>query len=383
MMVYFDNAATTFPKPYMVQKAMNEAMQKYCANPGRGGHTMAYNTAEKIFESRKKVASLLSVPSIENIIFTNNCTMSLNYVIKGLAQKGGHFICSSLEHNAVARPLEALKQQNICTYDIAKVEKSSEETVKNFKKLINDNTIAIISTAASNVFGKIMPIKELSQLAHQNGLLFVVDAAQTAGIIPLDCTNDNIDFLCAPGHKGLYGPMGTGILAVNCSKKLNTIIEGGTGNFSAILSQPKEYPERLESGTLNVPGILGLSAGVDFVMAKTVNKIYKHEQEIITHIYDYLSEMKDVILYTNPKSSVESFVPLLSFNVKGLHSEETAEKLSASGVAVRAGFHCAAFAHKSYGTMDSGTVRICPSAFTDIKDMNLLLNSIRKIAKDK
>lgn len=380
-MIYFDNAATTFPKPQSVLRAMQMGVARYGANPGRAGHALAVQTAEQVFAARETVGEFFDLPQCENVIFTKNCTEALNTAIKGLAKQGGHFVCSDLEHNAVVRPLEALRRQGICTWTAAEVAETDGQTVENFRKALRSNTIAIVCTGASNVFGKILPMRELASLAHQNGILFVADTAQTAGVMPISVTKDGVDFLCAPGHKGLYGAMGTGILLCNSNKLLKPLTEGGTGVLSAQLTQPETYPERLESGTLNVPGILSLSAGVQFVKQQGTAQIYNKEIRRILRIDAALREMKNVELYTDLPANPAGYVPLLSFNVRGLHSEETAARLSEDHIAVRAGLHCAAFAHKKYKTLERGTVRICPSAFTTEKDVNSLLNSIFKIAK--
>lgn len=375
-MIYFDNAATTYPKPEQVKRAVLYSLNKYGSNPGRGGHEMSYNTSEKIYETRKTAADFFGIGSAENIIFTKNCTESLNIVIKGLAKKGGHFICSSLDHNAVVRPLEALKNYGVCNYDIAKVKMNDYDTVKSFERLIRPQTIAVVCTGASNVFGKMLPVKKIAAMAHSYGKLFILDAAQTAGTVKTDCKADGIDFLCAAGHKGLYGPMGTGILAINCDEFLNTLYEGGTGSYSAVLTQPEKYPDRFESGTVNVPGIIALGEGIKFVSSVGIQNIYKKERNHIITIYNSFLSLPQIEMYVNPENPAEKEVPLLSFNIRGKHSEETASMLAADDIAVRAGLHCAPLAHEAYGTMDTGTVRIAPSVFTSEKDIKLLLNSV-------
>lgn len=381
-MIYFDNAATTYPKPPEVIKTMSRATVRYGANPGRGGHKMSYLTSEAVYGTRKRVAEFFGTDAPENVIFTKNCTEALNIVIKGLCVPGCRFICSSLDHNAVIRPLEALRRSGTADYDIAPVGKTDDETVANFKRLLRSNTRAVICTGASNVFGERLPTAKLARLAHENGTLFILDAAQTAGIVNIDMRRDEIDFLCTAGHKGLYGPMGTGLLVINSDEHLNSLIEGGTGSFSAVLSQPEIYPDRFESGTLNVPGILSLGEGIRFVSDRGVSRIYKSEQGHIADIYKALKNIPNVRLYTDPFSSEKSYVPLLSFNVDGLHSEQTAALLANDNIAVRAGLHCAPSAHKTYGTLREGTVRIAPSIFTKKQDVNLLLTSVVKIAKN-
>lgn len=380
-MIYFDNAATTFPKPRTVTRTLSQAVLHYGANPGRAGHRMAYETAEHVYAAREAVADFFSLGKPENIIFTKNCTEALNTVIFGLARRGGHFVCSDLEHNAVVRPLEALRRQGLCTWSTAHIGETDAETLKNFENALQKNTVAIVCTGASNVFGKCAPLKKIAELAHRHNVLMIADAAQTAGVLPISMQGDGIDFLCAPGHKGLYGVMGTGILLCNSDHPLEPLTYGGTGTLSAQLTQPDAYPERLESGTLNVPGILALEKGIRFVREKGTERIYTHEMHVIQTVQDSLRQMPNVLLYTDVSAQPRQFVPLFSFNIRGLHSEETASMLSEAGIAVRAGLHCAPLAHKSFGTLENGTVRICPSAFTSEKDVNSLLNSVFKIAK--
>lgn len=382
-MIYFDNAATTYPKPEIVRKALAGSLVKYGANPGRSGYEMALETAAQIYRTRLAVSRFFNMDDENRVIFTQNCTASLNTVIKGLAKKGSHFIISDLEHNAVVRPLETLKQRGICTYSIAHVDKNDSETVENFKSLIKENTVAFVCTAASNVFGKMLPINKLTELAHRHSILIICDAAQTAGVVDIDLKRDAVDYLCVAAHKGLYCPMSTGLLLMNNTLNPDTLIEGGTGNMSSVFTQPDDPPERYESGTLNVPLISTINSGLYFVNNIGTENIYNHEMGLIKRIYSQLSEIKGVRLYTDPFSETESFVPLLSFNIEGMSSEQTAQKLADAGIAVRAGYHCAYLAHKAYGTADFGTVRIAPSVFTDNKDVKILLNSIFKIAKDK
>lgn len=380
-MIYFDNAATTFPKPRTVTHELTQATVRYGANPGRAGHRMAYETAERVYAAREAVSDFFSLGKPENVIFTKNCTESLNTVIFGLARRGGHFVCSDLEHNAVVRPLEALRRKGICTWNTAHIGETAAETIASFENALQKNTIAVVCTGASNVFGKCVPLKQIADLAHQKGVLMIADAAQTAGILPISMQEDSIDFLCAPGHKGLYGIMGTGLLLCNSERRLEPLIYGGTGTLSAQLTQPEAYPERLESGTLNVPGILALEKGIRFVGEKKTERIYTHEMQVIQAVQSSLRQMPNVLLYTDVTAQTQCFVPLLSFNIHGLHSEETASKLSEAGIAVRAGLHCAPLAHKAFGTQETGTVRVCPSVFTSEKDVNSLLNSVFKIAK--
>lgn len=380
-MIYLDNSATTFPKPRSVMKAAEEAYFKYGANSGRSSYGMAMETSEQIYNCRKKLAAFFSAPSAENVIFTYNCTASLNMAIKGIARKGGHFIISDLEHNAVLRPLEKLKKDGFCDYSVAKVETDAGLTVKNFQNSIRKNTVAIICTGASNVFGIVPPIKEISALAHKYNLVFIVDCAQSAGVMSVNMQNDGIDIMCCAGHKGLYGPSGTGLMILENDVKLNTIIEGGTGSNSASGNQPEVLPDKFESGTPNISGILGLSAGIDFLNKVGTDNIYEHELAIVRYIQNRFSENPNIVLYTDLNNSNMKFSPILSFNISGMHSEETASVLSENGIAVRAGLHCAPLAHRKMHTEETGTVRVSPSYFTGKSEIDFFINSVNKIAK--
>lgn len=376
-MIYLDNSATTNPKPRSVIYASNSAMVKNSFNSGRGGYRQSVETAGSIFAVREKLADLFGF-DVQNICFTQNCTYALNNAIKGSVKNGDHIIISNLEHNAVARPVYKLALDGIITYDIAEFSYDKEECVNNFKQLIKPNTSAIVCMHASNVFGCLFPIREIGQLAKENGIRFIVDGAQTAGVIDINANRDNIDILCAPGHKGLYGPMGTGFMAVGNDVKIDTIIEGGTGSVSAEMAQPDFLPDRFESGTLNNSGIIALGSAVDFVKANKIDKIYSHEASLINYIYKELNKNKNVILYTPPLNNYNS-VPILSFNFGDYSSEKTATLLAEKGIAVRAGYHCAPLAHSAFNTSDRGTVRISPSVFTTQRECEIFINYLKKL----
>lgn len=380
-MIYLDNSATSYPKPQSVVTAITEAYYKYGGNSGRGSYNMALETTEQIYLCRKKLADMFGTKSLENVIFTYNCTTALNMAIKGLARNGSHFVISDLEHNAVLRPLVKLKNQKIADFSIARIENDAYKTVQNFKSCIRDNTVAIICTGASNVFGIIPPYKMLARLAHRNNLIFIMDCAQIAGSLPINMTNDEIDILCCAGHKGLMGPAGTGVMILRDDISLDTVIEGGTGSNSADRNQPENFPDRFESGTPNVQGIIGLSNAVDYVNSIGTENIYSHELSLMRYLQNRLYLNKNIILYTDFFNKRQNLIPILSFNVKNKHSEEVAQILSADGIAVRAGLHCAPLAHQKFKTDATGTVRISPSVFTKKSDIDLLINSIRKIAK--
>lgn len=375
-MIYLDNAATTYPKPQSVIKAVDDALKK-SANPGRSGHTLSQSTAISVYEVREKLKDMFSAPAVENVVFTLNCTHAINYVLKGLIKSGDRIVTSSFEHNAVMRPLEKLKKQGV-HIDIAEAYPDDKEaTVRSFSRLINTNTKLVICTAASNVIGLKMPIKEIGMMCKQFGISFCVDAAQLAGVCDINMKECNIDYLCIAAHKGLYAPMGTGIL-ITKDNRLDTIIEGGTGTASIMLNQPNDLPEMLESGTINVPGIIGLGAGIDFVKSKGFDKIYNHEMGLVKRLYKQLKSTPGVKLYT-PEPD-DNYAPVLSFNINGLNSVDSASKLNSLGFATRAGLHCAPFAHKRIGTIESGTVRICPSVFTSGQDIDKFAAAVRQIS---
>lgn len=379
-MIYLDNSATSYPKPQCVTENIEEIIKKYGANSGRGSYKMALDTSEQIYLSRKSVADFFKISATEKVIFTYNCTTALNMAIKGIAKKGSHFIISNFEHNAVVRPLEALKQKGICDYSIAKVSYDVFKTLRNFENCIKDNTVAIICTGASNVFGIIPPYKALALLAHKHNLLFILDYSQLAGVIPLDLRNKNIDIVCCSGHKGLYGLSGVGLLIVNDDFFLDTIIEGGTGSNSESLLQPDDMPDRFESGTQNLVGIIALSRAIDFINKMKVENIYNHEMKLLRHLQYNLEGMKKIKLYTDLFDTKIRYAPILAFNVINMHSEEVAGLLSKDEIAVRAGLHCAPLAHKSMNTIGSGAVRISPSIFTGKNHIDFLINSLRKFA---
>ncbi len=376
-MIYLDNSATTNPKPQEVKNAVSRAMNYYSFNSGRGGYKESVNTSNMIFSCRESLSQMFGF-SPENIAFTQNCTTALNYAIKGIVKSGDHIIISNLEHNAVARPVNALFEKGIIEYDLAEFSFDKEEIINNFKKLIKPNTKLIVCMHASNVFGCVFPIREIGKLAHDNGIIFVVDAAQSAGVLDIDAKRDNIDILCAPGHKGLYAPMGTGFITLGENIKLDTIIEGGTGSESMNLAQPDNMPERLESGTLNNVGISGLLAGTRFVNAKGISNIYKHENRLMQYVYKELSKNQNVTLYT-PSFNDFLLAPILSFNYKDYPSEKTSSLLAEKNIATRAGFHCSKLAHTAFGTQNRGTVRISPSVFTKYSECENFINILKKL----
>ncbi len=371
-MINFDNAATTGKKPQSVIRAVDDALLSLSANPGRGGHNLSIIAAQKVYSAREKIAVFFGASGGDRVIFTANCTASINYVLKGFLKRGDYIITSDLEHNAVMRPLEKIGvNRSIASVDF----NDDEKTVENFEKLINDDTKMIFCTAASNVCGKVLPLEKIGNLCKKRGIVFGVDAAQMAGVVPINMKKAGIDFLCVAPHKGLYAPMGLGILIAERDIG-DTLIEGGTGTNSLSLYQPDDLPERYESGTINVPAVMGASAGIDFVRRSGENA-YLSEMRLLKRLYRAFEAMPQIILYT-PEIKEWLYMPVLSFNVNGKSSEETAEYLNRKGVAVRAGLHCAPAAHKRLKTVNTGTVRVAPSYFNKSYEIDYLI----KILKD-
>ncbi len=333
-MIYFDNAATTGTKPAGVVNAVRYALENYSANPGRSGHSYSVNTAEMVYRAREKLSDFFGSDGPETVVFTQNCTHSVNCVLKGLLKRGDHCIISSLEHNAVVRPIV----KTGVSYSVAEVSLTDDEkTLQSFREKIKPNTKLVFCTGASNVLGKILPIEKIGKLAKEKRIFFGVDAAQTAGVLPINMKNQNIDFLCVAPHKGLYAPMGIGVLIARRNLP-NTVIEGGTGTNSLELTQPEGLPERLESGTINVPAIAGVSAGVDYINSIGLERIYVGELSLIKKLYDFLKRQPHIKLYT-PEPLNGRYVPLISFNVGDMNSSKAADVLSQNGVAVRGGLH--------------------------------------------
>ncbi len=378
-MIYWDNAATTFPKPSTVRVASCKANALYGANPGRSGHKMSLIAAEQVYECRRAVADFFGLADISSVVFTSNCTAAINTVIRGVLGENERVLTSDLEHNAVMRPLNALSGA-VLRYDVVNWCADEDELVERFRRAIRPNTKLLMCTHASNVFGVTLPIQKLGKLAHQYGLLFCVDAAQSAGILPINMEADEIDFLCVAPHKGLYAPMGTGLLLCRTSAFIEPLIRGGTGSHSLSLAQPDEFPDRLESGTLNVSGICGIRAGIDFVKSRGITAIHRHEIRCLQYVYDQLFDHPAFCFYT-ARPCVGKMGPVMSLNVKNTPSEQVGAWLDEHNIAVRAGWHCAPAAHRHFGTIEGGTVRLAPSIFSTEEEARRICKVFLQIAE--
>lgn len=378
-MIYLDNAATSFPKPSGMLRVIYECMRDYCGNPGRSGHRMSIRTGEEIYKTRNELARLFHIKDSSRIVFTGNTTEALNLGMKGVLQSGDHVITSAMEHNSVLRPLKTLEKPGVET-TIIRCAGDGALNVELLKREIKNNTKLIICTHASNVTGTIMPVKQIGELARQNNVLFMVDAAQSAGSLPIDVNEMKIDLLALPGHKGLLGPMGTGMLYVRENVKLRPLKEGGTGTYSRELDQPADFPEGYEAGTVNAPGIIGLGYSANYVSQIGVENIRAYEEELVSMLDNALRNMDGVTVYGPWSSKRKTGISL--FNLKNISSEEVCDKLSSHyGIASRGGYHCAALAHKTIGTYDIGAVRLSVGPFNTKREIGMTIEAIYQMQK--
>lgn len=374
-MIYFDNAATSYPKPQSVYRAASLASANAYGNPGRSGHTPSMRAARVLFETREALAEFFGAET-ENVAFTLNCTHALNLAVKGILEGGGHAITSSLEHNSVLRPLHALSLKGNARYDIARVENDDEATLQNFRAALRPDTKAVVCTLASNVTGQILPFREIGRLCAERGICFIADGAQACGILPVSL-KDGINILCAAGHKGLFGLMGTGFLATDGKFPIKSTMEGGTGSNSKEVLQPDFMPDLLESGTPNTPGIASLGAGLAFVERYGLNKRLQHEQKLCTQLIEGLRRIPGVHAFPRGKGS---YAPIVSFAFERIPSSSAASLLDQEGFALRGGFHCAGLVHEALGTEENGLVRFAPSVFNTPAQVSGLLAAVKKSA---
>lgn len=381
-MIYLDNAATTFPKPEIVYTTMDTFYRTLGANPGRSGHRMAVAAEKEIEDTRTVVARLFGIKDSRRLILTFNATDAINMGIKGLLKPGDHAITTFLEHNAVSRALHGLEKRGIIA--VTKVRNSPEGFIDpvDIKNAITSKTRLIVMAHAPNVLGTIQPIGEIGRFARENDILFMVDAAQTAGVCEIDVNAQCIDMLAFTGHKGPLGPTGTGGLYVGERLTLDPWREGGTGFEAASLTQPEELPYKLESGTPNTVGIAGLRAGIEFVLSKGISRIRTHEQNLTNKLIDALNHDQRFVLYGT--TDMTKKVGILSIQVKGFTPQEVGAILDQSfTIAVRPGLHCAPFAHQMMGTFPDGTVRVSPGWFNTESDIDQLITALNSIASEK
>lgn len=372
-MIYFDSAATSFQKPASVAAAMWEALASM-SSPGRGGYPAAARAADTAFQCRSELAELFSLKNPEQVVFTLNATHALNIAIKSLVPPGGTAVVSGYEHNAVTRPLEGLGA-NISVAAAPLFD--AKAVTEAFDRLIVPGTDAVVCSHVSNVFGFIQPVGEIAAICRSRGVPFIIDASQSAGVLPLDMEALGAAFVAMPGHKGLYGPQGTGVLLCREDVLTRPLLEGGTGSQSIQQRMPDFLPDRLEAGTLNMPGIAGLLAGVRYVRRGGLDKILAHEKHLTQMAIQGLGAMPGLRLFVSPDPRNQTGV--LSLTAEGVDVEDIGSALAERGIAVRAGIHCAPYAHRTAGTLETGTVRISFSDFNTPEEVARLLRAIQGV----
>lgn len=377
-MIYFDNAATSFPKPQIVYDEIMDAMVNYGANPGRSGHKLALDASRAIFKARAQTAKLFNIKNPLNIVFTFNCTESLNIGIKGLLKSGDHVITTSMEHNSVLRPIVYLESVGV-TNTIVQADKWGRVNPQDIEKAIKKNTKLIVTTHISNLTGTIMDIHQIGEIAKKHNVLYMVDAAQSAGVYDIDVEKINIDMLAFPGHKGLLGPQGTGGLYIKEGVKLTETFQGGTGSISHSLTQPEEMPDKFESGTSNMPGLVGLGRGIRYIMDIGLENIREKEMSLTQHFMDEIKKIDGIIIY-GPEDLSEH-APVVSLNIKDADSSEVSYILNQEyNIAVRPGLHCAPLAHKTIGTFEQGTIRFSFGYENTHEEIEAGIKALKEIA---
>lgn len=375
-MIYLDNAATTFPKPTQVYDEVLDCMKNYAANPGRGSHNMALKAGLKVLETREEICGLFNIQSPFNLIFTSNATEGLNIGIKGALKKGDHVISTTIEHNSVLRPLNTMSDSGV-EVTLVDVDKAGYLNIDDVEEEIRSTTKMLIVNHASNVIGSVQDIEKLGKIARKHGVLFMVDASQSAGKIPIDVEAANIDILAFPGHKGLLGPQGTGGLFIREGITLMNFKEGGTGSNSHYMIQPNFLPDQFESGTLNTAGIAGLCEGVKFIKKLGIDTIQNHEMALQALLIGELQKLPYVKIYGS--NSIKRSVAVLSFNMDGIDSSVIGEELNNRDIAVRTGYHCCPLIHDVIGTGSEGTCRVSPGYFNTFEEIEKFIQAIIEI----
>jgi len=373
--IYFDAAATTLEKPARVRRAAAWAVNSL-SSPGRGGHAAAREAEETAYRCRTEAAELFGVERPESVVFTGNATHGLNIAIRSLVKPGSRVVISGYEHNAVTRPLCAIDDVTLTVVDTPPFR--ADLAAEAFERALDLGADTVICNHVSNVFGCVQPVEEIAELCRLRGVPLIVDASQSAGVLPVRMDRLQAAFIAMPGHKGLYGPQGTGLLL--CGAEANPILFGGTGSLSRLQDMPEELPDRLEAGTHNMPGIAGLLEGIRFVRQAGPDRIAAHERQLTRRLAEQLDALPGIRLWLAEEPEQQAGV--LSFQAEGRDCEEFAAELGRRGVAVRAGLHCAPLAHRTAGTLDRGTVRVSFSAFNTPEQTDRFVGEIRDILRD-
>ncbi|HGG0418670.1 aminotransferase class V-fold PLP-dependent enzyme [Clostridium botulinum] len=380
MKIYLDNAATTYPKPEKVYSSILNYMKNVGASPGRGGYENALTGDRMVYKCRQSLINLFNFNKIENVIFTSNITASLNILIKSIVKDDWHVITSSMDHNSVIRPLVSLEKSNKIELDILDCSEEGLINIEDFKNTIKDNTKLVVLSHASNIVGTIQPLETIGKICKEKGIYFIIDSAQTAGVLPLDFQNLNCNALAFTGHKALLGPQGIGGFIID--DKLNNIatnfIEGGTGSLSESTLQPDFLPDKFESGTMNTPGIAGLLAGIEYINEEGLNIIKEREEYLSREFINGLLNIDSIKVYGPLDASLRTAT--ISINSSKIDNSELGFLLDNEfGIMVRTGLHCAPLAHKTIGSFPQGTLRFSFGAFNDIKDINYALYALNSI----
>lgn len=376
-MIYLDNGATTFPKPKVVTDKIMECSLGYAGNPGRSGHKLAMKMDLEIYETREKLCKLINGTEVLNVIFTFNATDSLNLAIKGVLEEGDHVITTSMEHNSVLRPLNKLRKDGKIELSIVYADDKGYIDPQKIFEALTPNTKMIVTTHMSNVFGTIVDIKAIGDFCKENNILYLVDASQSIGVLDIDVQEMNIDLLAFPGHKALFGPMGTGALYIKEGIIVKPLKEGGTGSYSHSIDQPELYPDSLESGTPNGVGIIALGKGIDFINEVGLENIRNHEMSLKNHFIELLKDNEDVILYGTLDDRQGAVV---SLNVKDMDSSEISYILSDEfDIYTRPGFHCAPLAHKTMGTEELGAIRFSFGYYNTLEEIDKTVEALLNI----
>lgn len=384
-MIYFDNAATTLKKPQSVIDAVTFALTSY-GNSGRGAYKSALDSGRMIYETRVKLAKFFGSNDPSKVIFTYNATESLNTVLFGLLHSGDHVISTVTEHNSVLRPLYKLSNEREVSCDFVGINDRGVLKYEEFKRYIKENTKAIVVNHVSNVTGEVANLHYISKVAKENNIYLIVDASQSAGNIKIDMEETGIDILCFTGHKSLFGPGGTGGIVINEDIDLDTFKVGGSGIQSFNKEQPKEYPTRLEAGTLNIHGIAGLSAGIDFINESGIENIHEKEMQLLKQFYMGIKDIENIRIYLNSEAVADNDFfhgGILSLNMGKLSSGEISDILATEyNIATRPGAHCAPLMHNALGTADTGVVRFSFSYFNTPEEIETAIFALKELAKN-
>ena len=376
-MIYLDNAATTLHKPPQVAEAVNNAVLT-AGNAARGAHSVSLSASRTVFETRQKLAALFSCERADHVIFTANSTEALNIALYGLLSAGDHAISTDLEHNSVLRPLYDLQSRGVAV-DFVSADRLGNIRYEDFEPLFRKNTKIVVCTHASNLTGNLLDIARIGRMAHSHGALFVVDASQTAGAIPISMRDAEIDVLCFTGHKSLMGPQGTGGLCLRTGAEIRPLLRGGTGVHSYEKDQPQAYPTRLEAGTLNSHGIAGLDAALDFIAAQSVEAIGTRERLLMRRFYEGVRELNGVTVYGDFTQAERAAI--VALNLRDYDSSEVADVLFTDyAIATRPGAHCAPRMHEALGTTQRGAVRFSFSYFNTEDEIDTAVRAVRELA---